>query len=71
MGLAFSKGTHLLSRLPIINENLAISASCGKSVPIRRESHTVDKAAVVTNCELELEWRALEERSTVIITPCC
>lgn len=26
---------------------LAISTSCGKSVPIRRETHTVDKAAMI------------------------
>lgn len=33
MGLAFSQSTHFLSRLPVIDVDLAISAGRGKSVP--------------------------------------
>lgn len=44
---------------------LAISASCGKSVPIRRESHTVDKAAVVLwEKGLSLTWQSSQKLST-------
>lgn len=67
MSLPCSKCTHFLSCLSIIDVYLAIGTGHGKSVPMERELHTVDKGAVVANCKLDLEMWPLKECVTVIV----
>lgn len=64
VSLACSQCAHFLS---IVDVYLAISAGHGKSVPVKRELHTIDKGALVANFKLELESWPLKECGAVII----